>query len=65
MREERKLYKVLVRKPKGKRTLRRPRRRWEDVIRMDLTEIGLGGVDWLQLAQGRDRWQAVECCDEP
>jgi hypothetical protein len=45
MREERQLYKVLVGKPKGKRTLGRPRRRWEDVIRMDLTEIGLGGVD--------------------
>jgi hypothetical protein len=45
MGEERKVYKVLVEKPKGKRPLRRPRRRWEDGIRMDLREIGLGGVD--------------------
>jgi hypothetical protein len=45
MGEERKLYKVLVGKPKGKRPLRRPRHRWEDGIRMDLGEIGLWGVD--------------------
>jgi hypothetical protein len=37
----------------------RPRRRWEDGIRMDLREIGLGGVDWIRLAQGKDRWRAV------
>jgi hypothetical protein len=43
----------------GKRPLGRPRRRWEDGIRMDLREIGLGGVDWIRLAQGRDRWRAV------
>jgi hypothetical protein len=59
MGEERKLYKVLVRKPKEKRPLGRPRRRWEDGIRMDLTEIGLGSVDWIRLAQDRERWQAV------
>jgi hypothetical protein len=59
MGEERKVYKVLVGKPEGKRALERPRRRWEDVIRMDLREIGLGGVDWIQLAQDRDRWWAV------
>jgi hypothetical protein len=59
MGEEKKLYKVLVGKPEGKRPLRRPRRRWEDGIRMDLREIGLGGVDWIQLAQDRERWQAV------
>jgi hypothetical protein len=47
MGEERKVYKVLVGKPEGKRPLGRPRRRWEDGIRMDLTEIGLGGVDWI------------------
>jgi hypothetical protein len=47
MGEERKLYKVLVGKPKGKRLPGRPRRRWEDGIRMDLREIGLGGVDWI------------------
>jgi hypothetical protein len=59
MGEERKVYKVLVRKPKGKKPLGRPRRRWEDWIRMDLGEIGLGGVDWIRLAQDRDRWRAV------
>jgi hypothetical protein len=46
MREERKMYKVLVGKSEGKRPLGRPRRRWEDWIRMDLREIGLRGVDW-------------------
>jgi hypothetical protein len=59
MGEERKVYKVLVVKPEGKRSLGRPRRRWEDGIRMDLREIGLGGVDWILLAQDRDRWWAV------
>jgi hypothetical protein len=53
------VYKVLVGKPKGKRPLGRPRRRWENGIRMDLGEIGLGGVDWIRLAQDRDRWRAV------
>jgi hypothetical protein len=48
-----------VGKPGGKRPLGRPRRRWEDGIRMDLREIGLGSVDWIRLAQGRDRWRAV------
>jgi hypothetical protein len=52
--EERKLYWVLVGKPKGKKPLGRPRHRWEDGIRMDLREIGLEGVDWIQLAQDRD-----------
>jgi hypothetical protein len=46
-------------KPEGKRPLGRPRLRWEDGIRMDLKEIGLGVVDWIKLAQDRDRWQAV------
>jgi hypothetical protein len=55
MGEERKVSKVLVGKPEGKRPLGRPRRRWEDGIRMDLREIGLGGVDWIRLAQDRDR----------
>jgi hypothetical protein len=59
MGEERKVYKVLVGKPEGKRQLGRPRRRWEDGIRMNLGEIGLGGVDWIRLAQDRDRWQVV------
>jgi hypothetical protein len=53
------VYKVLVGKPEGKRPLERPRRRWEDGIRMDLREIGLRGVDWIRLAQDRDRWLAV------
>jgi hypothetical protein len=60
MGEERKVYKVLVGKPEGRRPLGRPRRRWEDGVRMDLREIGLGGVDWIRLARDRDRWWAVE-----
>jgi hypothetical protein len=59
MGEERKVYKVLVGKPEGKRPPGRPRRRWEDGIRMDLREIDLGGVDWILLAQDRDRLRAV------
>jgi hypothetical protein len=59
MGEERKVYKVLVGKPEGKRPLGRPRRRWEDRIRIDLREIGLGDVDWIRLSQDRDRWRAV------
>jgi hypothetical protein len=59
MGEERKVYKVLVGKPEGKRPPGRPRRRWEDGISMDLREIGLEGVDWIRLAQDRDRWRAV------
>jgi hypothetical protein len=55
MREERNVYRVLMGKPEGKRPLGRPRRRWEDGIRMDLGEIGSGSVDWIQLAQDRDR----------
>jgi hypothetical protein len=57
MGEERKVYKVLVGKPEGKRPLGKPRRRWEDGIRMDLRD--LRGVDWIRLAQDRDRWRAV------
>jgi hypothetical protein len=57
--EERKVYKVLVGKPEGKKPLGRPRRSWEDGIRVDLRETGLGGVDWIRLAQDRDRWRAV------
>jgi hypothetical protein len=59
MGEERKVYKVLVGKPEGKRPLGKLRRRWEDGIRMDLREIGLGGVDWIRPAQDRDRWRTV------
>jgi hypothetical protein len=57
--EERKVYKVLVGKPEGKRPLGRPRCRWEDGIRMDLREIGWEGVDWSRLAQDRNWWRAV------
>jgi len=53
------VYRVLVGKPEGKRPLRRPRRRWEDNIRMDLREVGRGCVDWMELTQDRDRWRAL------
>jgi hypothetical protein len=53
------VYKVLLGKPEGRRPLGRPRRRWEDGIRMDLREIGLGGGYWIRLAQDRDRLRAV------
>jgi hypothetical protein len=59
MGEERKVYKVLVGEPEGKRPLGRPKCSWGDGIRMDLKEIGLGCVDWIRLAQDRDRWRAV------
>jgi hypothetical protein len=59
MGEEIKVYKVLVGKPEGRRPLGRPRRKWEDGIRIYLREIGLWGVDWIRLAQDRDRWRAV------
>jgi hypothetical protein len=53
-------YRVLVGKPEGRRPLGRPRRRWEDGIRMDLEEIGWGGgVEWIHLAQDGDRWRAL------
>ena len=59
MGEERELYRVLVGKPEGKRPLGRPRRRWVDNIRMDLQEVGCGYVDWIGLAQDRDRWRTL------
>ena len=55
MGEERR-YRVLVRKPEGKRTLGRPRRRWMNNIRMDHQEVGCGYIDWIGQAQDRDRW---------
>jgi len=58
MGEGRGLYRVSVRKPEGKRPLGRPRRRWEDNIKTDFQEVGCGGVDWIELAQDRDRWRA-------
>ena len=55
---EERLHRVLVGKPEVKRPLRRPRRRWEDNIKMDLREMG-GGGNWMELAQDRDRWRAL------
>jgi len=48
-----------VGKPEGKRPLGRPRRKWEDNIKMDLQEVGCGGMDWIELAYDMDRWQAL------
>jgi hypothetical protein len=53
------VYKVLVGNPQGRKPLVRSRRRWEDGIRMELREIGWGSVEWIQLAQDRDRWRAL------
>jgi hypothetical protein len=54
-------YRALVGKPEGRRPLGRPRRRWEDNIKIDLPEVGRGGVDWIDLAQDRDRWRVLVC----
>jgi hypothetical protein len=59
MGERRVLYRVLVEKPEGKRLLGRPRRRWEDNIQLDLQEVECGGMDWIDLAQNRDRCRAL------
>ena len=59
MGEERGVYMVLVRKPEGRRSLGRPRRRWVDDIRMDLQEVGCGYMDWIGLAQDRDSWRTL------
>ena len=53
------MYRVLVRKHEGKRPLGRPRRRWENNIKMDFQVVGCGGMEWIDLAQDRDRWQAL------
>jgi hypothetical protein len=58
MEEVRAAYNILVGRPEGRRPLGRPRQRWEDNIRMDLREIEFGDVDWIHLAQDRERWQA-------
>jgi hypothetical protein len=59
MGEVRGAYNILVGKTEGRRPLGRPRRRWEDNIKMDLREIGFGNVDWIHWAQDRDKWQAL------
>ena len=59
MGERRGVYRVSVGKPEGKRPLGRPRRRWEDNIKMDLKEMGCEGMDWIELSQDRDRWRAL------
>ena len=59
MGENRVVQRVLVGKPEGKRPLGRPRRRWEDNIKIDLQEVGRGRGDWMELAQDRDRWRAL------
>ena len=56
--ERRGVYRVLVGKFEGKRPLGRTRCRWEDNIKMDLQEVGYGGMDWIELAQDMDRWRA-------
>ena len=53
------VYRVLVGEPKGNTTLGSPWRRWKDDIKMDLQEVGCGGMDWIDLAQDKDRWRAL------
>jgi hypothetical protein len=53
------VYRVLVGKREGKRPLGRPRRGWDDTIKMDIQEVGCGGMDWIELAQDRDSWRAL------
>jgi len=59
MDERRAIYRVLVGKPEGNRPLWKPRCRWEDNIKMDLQAVGCGSMVWIELAQNRDRWQAL------
>jgi hypothetical protein len=59
MGEEKGAYRILVGRPEGRRPLGRPRRRWEDNIKMDLQEVGWVDMDWIDMAQDRDRWRAV------
>jgi hypothetical protein len=57
--ENRNAYRIMVGKPEGKRPLGRPRRRWVGNIKIDLSEIGWDGVDWIDMAQDRDPWRAL------
>jgi hypothetical protein len=59
MGEGRGAYRILVGRPEGRRPLGRPRRSWEENIKMDLQDVGWGGMDWIEMAQDRDRWRAV------
>jgi len=59
MGKKRDVYRILVGKPEGKRSLGRPRRRWADNIKMDLQEVGCGDMDWIYLAQDGDSWRAL------
>ena len=59
MGERRGVYRVMVGKPEAKRPLGRPRRRWEDNIKIDLQEVDCGGMEWIEFAQDRDRWRAL------
>jgi len=53
------VYRVLVGESEGKRTIGRPRRRWEDNIKTDVQDVGCGGMDWIEVAHDRDRWRAL------
>ena len=59
MGERRGIYRILVGKPEGKRPFGRPRHKWDDGIKMDLQEVGCGGMDWIELVQIRDCWRAL------
>jgi len=59
MGERRDVHRMLEGKPDGKKPLGRPRHRWEDTIKTDLQEMGCGGMDWINVAQDRDRWRAL------
>jgi len=57
--EKRGVYRLMVGKPEGRRPMGRPRRRWEDNIKTDFQEVGCGDMDWIELAQDRDRWRVL------
>jgi hypothetical protein len=61
MGEGRGAYRIFVGRSEGRRSLGRPRRRWDDNIKMDLQEVGWEGMDWIDMAQDRDRWRALVC----